>query len=377
MQQRRPVQPQQPVKKKSNIGLIIAIIAIVFVLFAGVIGAGLYYCYTNELLFFATDDALDDEDSKDEDDDDKDVKEKDDKEDKSRENNKKDKEKTEKPSPSPSATPKSKSDFVSGKPIKLSAQVTSSSEKAGGANSASKLIDGDADTAWVEGVAGTGIGESVTYKLGSKQYVCGVAIMPGCMTGLNPYNNNSAPTRLKVKAGNEEFMLDITNAYPNFDDVKQSFKFINLPKPVETNEIVITIDNTRMGSQTDETYISEMYIYTFPEKGKESQYNEQAWNTKHVTGAGDYILPESNTRYLTKEDLAGLTAEQCRIARNEIYARYGRMFDDANLQAYFNSCAWYKGTIPAAQFNDDVLNAFEKANRDLIVQFEQEQGYRQ
>lgn len=89
-----------------------------------------------------------------------------------------------------------------------------------------------------------------------------------------------------------------------------------------------------------------------------------------------YILPESNFVYLVMSDLEGLTREECRIARNELYARHGRRFDDEELQKYFDSCDWYDGTIAPADFDDSVLNEYETANRDLIVMYEEEQGYR-
>lgn len=89
-----------------------------------------------------------------------------------------------------------------------------------------------------------------------------------------------------------------------------------------------------------------------------------------------YILPESSSRYLSMEDLEGLTKEECRIARNEIYARYGRKFDDEGLQSYFNEKEWYTGSVEASDFSDDYLNDFEKVNRDLIVEYETQMGYR-
>lgn len=92
--------------------------------------------------------------------------------------------------------------------------------------------------------------------------------------------------------------------------------------------------------------------------------------------ASQYILPTSNTQYLIMEDLKGLTKEECRIARNELYARHGRRFNDAELQGYFDSCDWYEGTIAPSDFNDSVLNEYEIANRDLIVQYEKDMGYR-
>lgn len=89
-----------------------------------------------------------------------------------------------------------------------------------------------------------------------------------------------------------------------------------------------------------------------------------------------YILPTSSSEYLSMADLEGLTKEECRIARNEIYARYGRIFDDEALQAYFNGRDWYEGTIAAEDFDDDLLNEYETANRDLIVEYESDMGFR-
>lgn len=107
---------------------------------------------------------------------------------------------------------------------------------------------------------------------------------------------------------------------------------------------------------------------------------------EHTAGTGeivdnpitepDYVLPESSTRLLTFADLEGLDAEQCRIARNEIYARHGRKFKDEALQAYFNSKSWYNGYIEPADFTDTMLSDIENKNKDLIVKYEEAQGFR-
>ena len=84
----------------------------------------------------------------------------------------------------------------------------------------------------------------------------------------------------------------------------------------------------------------------------------------------DYLLPDSNSRYLTEADLNGLSHEQLCFARNEIYARHGRQFKTPQIAAYFNSKSWYHGTISPADFNPDVFNQYEKANISLIQQYE-------
>lgn len=90
----------------------------------------------------------------------------------------------------------------------------------------------------------------------------------------------------------------------------------------------------------------------------------------------DYILPNSDSRYLTKSDLEGLSKKECRLARNEPYARHGRKFDDKVLVNYFSQFDWYHPMIDPDNFDETMLNDVEIANRDLIVQFEEEQGYR-
>lgn len=90
----------------------------------------------------------------------------------------------------------------------------------------------------------------------------------------------------------------------------------------------------------------------------------------------DDIFPLSSSSYLDESDLDGLSKEECRIARNEIYARHGRMFTDEALQSYFDSKDWYDGYIEPEDFDESVLNEYEISNRNLIVEYETEMGYR-
>ena len=86
--------------------------------------------------------------------------------------------------------------------------------------------------------------------------------------------------------------------------------------------------------------------------------------------AGDYILEGSDSRYITEKEVENLSDAECRLAKNEIYARHGRMFDSADLQDYFESKSWYKGTVKPSDFDESVLNKYEKANIDLISSME-------
>lgn len=89
-----------------------------------------------------------------------------------------------------------------------------------------------------------------------------------------------------------------------------------------------------------------------------------------ITNQDYMILPESGSRYLTQDDLAGLDKETLRLARNEIYARHGRKFQTENLNEYFSGQPWYQGYLSAEEFDDAILNKYEKANLDFIKEAE-------
>lgn len=102
----------------------------------------------------------------------------------------------------------------------------------------------------------------------------------------------------------------------------------------------------------------------------DSDLDEDSDNYSDSSEENEYVLPDSANRKLKKSDLKGLSKEELRVARNEIYARHGRKFDDKKLQKYFDSQSWYEGTVPASEFSEDVLSSVEKKNVAFIRQFE-------
>ena len=87
----------------------------------------------------------------------------------------------------------------------------------------------------------------------------------------------------------------------------------------------------------------------------------------------EYVLPNSDTVELTRADLEGLTKEQLRLARNEIYARYGMIFGVEDLDAYFSTKSWYEPRVEFGDFYDTVeMSLIEEANVSLIQKVEKE-----
>ena len=82
-----------------------------------------------------------------------------------------------------------------------------------------------------------------------------------------------------------------------------------------------------------------------------------------------FIFFDSDSRYLTDDEVKNLSLEELAYARNEIYARYGYIFKENKFKNYFKGKSWYH---PNSSFipNDENLNKYEIANRDLILKYE-------
>lgn len=98
--------------------------------------------------------------------------------------------------------------------------------------------------------------------------------------------------------------------------------------------------------------------------------SQQVGNAGSVTTYNGYMIPQSSARRLTYADISGLSKWQLSIARNEIYARNGRLFIDPDVQAYFNAQSWYYGYIPAESFDGSALSDTEKYNIEFIKSYE-------
>lgn len=96
----------------------------------------------------------------------------------------------------------------------------------------------------------------------------------------------------------------------------------------------------------------------------------QSQNTATAATDDTYIFSDSDSRKLTKEEALRLSTRDAKLAKNEIYARRHRRFNDKAIQEYFNKKSWYSGTIAPSDFDEDVFNEYEKANVELLKKAE-------
>lgn len=131
---------------------------------------------------------------------------------------------------------------------------------------------------------------------------------------------------------------------------------VNYEPPVETEEETIEEkeeEKEEPAEEKKETVIIKEVIKEVPAPRPTPSYNY-------------YLSPHSAYSYLSYSDIAGFSKSDLRIARNEIFARYGYVFQSADLQNYFYSQHWY---TPNPNYNGH-LSEVEQYNVEFIKSYE-------
>lgn len=126
-------------------------------------------------------------------------------------------------------------------------------------------------------------------------------------------------------------------------------------KPQDSDDYIqdVSLDEFSIGGSSDDSSASD---------------NAEAAEVAMEDSNG-YILPDSASRKLKKSDLAGMTAQQLSYAKNEIYARHGRVFKSSELQDYFNEKDWYEKND---DFKDEDLSKKEAENTKFIAAYQKD-----
>ena len=169
------------------------------------------------------------------------------------------------------------------------------------------------------------------------------------------------------------------NEYYIFDEREEESPFRVMEGDVLTvyGEYSGVVELTRaLGDYESEVFsITARYADLMGEEAAEETSVEPETMAEQIETDNPYqdsiLLWKSYYVALTDADCMGLSKEELRIARNEIYAAYVRMFTSQDLVDYFNSKPWYQGTIPSDQFDDSVLTEIQKANIRTIQSYEE------
>lgn len=89
----------------------------------------------------------------------------------------------------------------------------------------------------------------------------------------------------------------------------------------------------------------------------------------------EYFIENCDKEYFAQSYFDGFGEEECRLARNAIYAKSGRMFNDSSLQKYYEQYSWYVPSVSPSNFSASMLNAYQTSNINAILNFEAAHGY--
>ena len=95
-------------------------------------------------------------------------------------------------------------------------------------------------------------------------------------------------------------------------------------------------------------------------------YWENVIEARDVSNVNEPLFA-TNKQYYTKENFENEPKLVIHLAKNEIYARHGYIFKNEDLYNYFMGCVWYNPTCKAEDFDDSVLNEYEKANLEILA----------
>lgn len=157
----------------------------------------------------------------------------------------------------------------------------------------------------------------------------------------------------------------------HFTDVVKLASLFPSGYTCKENERILASDRI----YADETVTEEYNSYSVDNTNQcDPPENYAVWKSDYFTSNGvgsDYILWYSSDILVSDYDLCSLSPENLKLARNEIFARHGRLFKDENIQKYFDSRSWYNGYIQPEQFDDSVFSKIEKDNINLIKKYEE------
>ena len=150
----------------------------------------------------------------------------------------------------------------------------------------------------------------------------------------------------------------------------------NADTPTANNKTEAKDDNTsvkqaenKTEDKTDTTTESKSDSKTDSKSDSKTDNQDTA---PAASTSADYVLPDSDSRYYSESELKGMSTRDLYVARNEIYARHGRGFKNADLQNYFNSKSWYTKRYEPDEFDKmaSTLNDYEQKNADLMLKVE-------
>lgn len=133
---------------------------------------------------------------------------------------------------------------------------------------------------------------------------------------------------------------------------------------VQQEETTTSAPTTTAPATTVPTTVAQQTVPTF------------TYDDNNAASSSQFLF-DSENQYITRSYLETCTRDEITIIMNEMYARHGYIFKDAELREYFNSQSWYHGTTTSMEEAAKYFNTIEQANVNTIYQYQKDMGWRQ
>lgn len=159
----------------------------------------------------------------------------------------------------------------------------------------------------------------------------------------------------------------------------QQFEVSGMEEQTQQFEVPDIGERSELPEQCREDWSEERLL---EEIGKRSRYREYCsfyseWvnymeNVREVRDIAMYVEPlyATDTKAYSREDFEGVPPLILHLAKNEIYARHGYIFQDTDLYNYFMMQAWYQPGVTPEEFDDSVFNETEQDNLDILKELD-------
>ncbi|MCC0733457.1 YARHG domain-containing protein [Clostridioides sp. ZZV14-6009] len=170
-------------------------------------------------------------------------------------------------------------------------------------------------------------------------------------------DSNSIVLKGKDTLSKEKFTITKFNSNEISLQANNVSGTLNKISKEEAEKFIKSINNKENSENTDK------------KSNKSDSGSSSNTKNKEVSYDDDYIIYDSDSRVLTKDELGLYSKEELAYIRNEIFARYGYVFKEEPYKSYFSNKSWYQPDYSIGA-DTDILNSVEKQNVSLIKEME-------
>ncbi len=185
----------------------------------------------------------------------------------------------------------------------------------------------------------------------------------------------------RIKEGREDIMTEMAGIYRKMGKRKEASgvlyelamlkaagKDFSQAKTLLDDAVRLNPENEAAKKERDRIKLELTYqslAPAAPAAPAPARQEETPFIPEHLTKVEGYLVAPD--RVLSEAELQGRSKAELRVMRNEIFARHGRIFQTADLNAYYSAKPWYKQD---PNYADSMLSEVDKQNVKILQERE-------